>query len=72
MDGIKEQVSNLVTGYPLITIGLIIVLIIVVIIMTLSKYGYNIPVPGRAKKELLSDDSELDELINSIHKKQRK
>ncbi|SIP86042.1 Hypothetical protein PACV_329 [Pacmanvirus A23] len=63
--------------HPYILLGIVVVLIVVIIVMFLHSRGYGMEnmggsKKGRKKKEPLNDDEEIDELIESIHSKQKK
>jgi hypothetical protein len=77
VDGIKHKVLDFAEHHPYVLLAVISVLVIIIIIMYLNSRGYGVmgfqgKRTGRKKKEALNDDEEVDELIASIHKKQKR
>lgn len=74
----KNRVLEFAENHPYILLAVISVLVILIIIMFLNSCGYNVPGMGegkgkkKKKKEPLDDEEEMDELIASIHSKQRR
>lgn len=62
--------------HPYVLLAVILVLVIMIIVMYLTSRGYGFGSVGKKcrkkKKELLNDEEELDDLIDSIHSKQKK
>lgn len=71
---VKNKVFEFAENHPYILLAIISVLVIIVIVMYLNSRGYGIGgMQGfkKKRKEPLNDEEEVDELIDSIHKKQR-
>lgn len=73
----SNKILEFAEGHPYVLLAVISVLIILVIIMFLGSCGYNIPMVGckkgkKKKKEIIDDEDEIDELITSIHNKQKR
>lgn len=75
--GIKNKVFEFAESHPYILLAVISVLVIIIIVMYLSSRGYGMGLESlkgkkSKRKEPLNDDEEVDDLIESIHKKQKK
>ena len=77
IDGIKNSVLESAERHPYILLGAVIILLIILLVSHLHQYhGWSfgcLPSSKRRKrsKNLLDNDSEMDELIEQIHAKQK-
>ena len=67
----KRKIFAYIENHPYVLISVIAVLIIIIGVMYTT--GFKLPTRSdKKKKEPLSSEDEIDELIESIHSKQRK
>lgn len=71
-EGSKNKILEFAENHPYILLITVLILIILIVIMYLNSRGYSFGGVGKKhKKKDISDDDEIDELIESINKKQR-
>lgn len=70
----KSKILEFAEAHPYVLLAAIAVLVIVVLVMIFGKkVAPSISsLCGKKKKEPLNEDDEVDELIESIHNKQKK
>jgi hypothetical protein len=73
MDSTKERLLDFAENHSAFLLGAVIVLVLVIIVLIVRNCGWGLSSIGRKrrKKKTLNDDDEMDQLIESIHKKQR-
>lgn len=75
MDSAKIKIFEFAENHPNILLGVISMLVVIIVIMYLNSRGYGVGLGGvcakKKKKESMNDEEEVDDLIESIHKKQK-
>lgn len=72
----QDRICNIISTHPQLILAVVVILIVVILVMTF--YSYTGKKPTKAAEKLSNkisiddSDSDIDELIESIHKKQKK
>lgn len=76
LDNAKNKVLEFAEHHPYALLAIISVLIIIIIVLYMNNRGYmgsaKSKFTGKKKKAGAGDEDELDELIESIHSKQKR
>lgn len=73
MESVGLKIDELTSSHSRALLIACVVLVVIVIIMVMQSYGYSVPgMKSKRCKSSLTADDEVDELIESIHSKQKK
>ena len=71
----QDRICSIISTHPQLILAVVVILIVVIIVMTFYSYFGGKPkksVEKLSNRSLDDSDSYIDELIESIHKKQKK
>ncbi len=72
MEEERNKVLVFAENHPYVLLGALIILILIIIMMYIGDCGWNLPgISKKKRKKPLDNEDEMDELIKSIHSKQR-